>query len=420
MPQLKEILDKRNNKSFVKKKYRPWDLSGNNSAQEETTNLPHPSPIFPEIVEIINQPQSLVENNLITKSDNIKITNREHKDNTQITQSKHFDNTGITQRKQLDNHLDNDLDNNLDVETYMELIKKLAGIQEKIFFYIVELCCARGTLDTDSILTMDIATAANCSYGSSKMSLKRLIDKRLIIRKPGKRSKGGHINLSISKEIRTAALQIKQDKQYLSLLHTQAIQQMRHIDNDLDNDSDNNRSINNNNIKIIISDELPEEWKAIDYEPLAYVGFSETQLKQIYRANKNSLEVVQESIYHFAYALENRREEIERKYKGALNALMSVLVKGNAWFEAKYESPQDIALKQLLSKKKADKEKRESMEKELMEIAFSDWQAELDEEQKLQYLPEDIRKSKMSAAKTASLRNYFVENIWPTIKIKGA
>ena len=92
----------------------------------------------------------------------------------------------------------------------------------------------------------------------------------------------------------------------------------------------------------------PSVWLKINIEPLKAIGFSDTQLQQL--QNRNTPEIIQESIYHFAYGLEHN--EKTKKYKdNALNVLMGVLRKGQAWIEPNYRSPQELALEDLISQK---------------------------------------------------------------------
>ncbi len=434
MPQLEEILQSRKAKKFTKKKYRPWDLSGNEDPNSENTEAPvaeneantPPKKTAPKpVVEKVEKPKPTLvtappaeqqkTRHLDNKIDNIKITKRQHLDNNEITQREHLDNIKLTQRE----HLGNDLDNDLDNKMALEMVKKLTGIQAAIFFYIVEICCARGLLETGCILTLDIAEAANCSYGSAKMSLKRLIDKGLLTRQPGKRSKGGHINLRISTAIRHAAMQAKQDSKTQPILHRQIVEKIKHLDNDLDNNTDNNSAIYNNNINNIIINKLPDEWKAIDISPLADIGFSENHIQQIYNAGRSTPDIVQQSIFHFAFALEHRHDDIAQKYKGPVNALMSVLIKGNCWYEDKYESPQQKAMRLFLDAEKKKKADMQTMINELVALEFPRWREQLSEQQLRAIVPGKFV-GKNSPVVEMTLRSHFIEQVLkPKLKAKG-
>jgi hypothetical protein len=154
---------------------------------------------------------------------------------------------------------------------------------------------------------------------------------------------------------------------------------------------------------------LPEEWKEINFQALCSLGFSETQLKQLYETKITNPQVVQESINHFAYSIEHN--EKTKSYSEPLNVFMGVVRKGQKWNEPNYISPQDLALKQMLEEKKKEKERREMMIKELIDLDFPAWRDKLTESQIKLIVPESVLRTRMSAAITASLRTHYAEKI---------
>lgn len=139
------------------------------------------------------------------------------------------------------------------------------------------------------------------------------------------------------------------------------------------------------NTENISKEGLPIEWQNINYTPLRHIGFSETQLLQLYSKNLNIPEVIQESINHFAFGLDNT--EKTKSYNDPLNVLMGVLRKGQAWFEANYESETDRALKQMLERRKQEEEKRQELYKEFFEIEYKNWFNSISDEQLKELLP---------------------------------
>ena len=163
---------------------------------------------------------------------------------------------------------------------------------------------------------------------------------------------------------------------------------------------------------------LPEEWKQINFEPLISIGFSETQLKQIYDTKMNSPEVIQESINLFAYSLAHN--EKTKSYSDPLNVFMGVVRKGQKWNEPDYISPKNLALKQMWEEKRKEKENRDLMIKEIIDIDFPEWRKKLTEDQIKLIVPENILRTKIVAAITASLRTHFIEKIlFPKLEAKG-
>lgn len=420
MPQLSDLINKRTKKKFIKKEYRAWDLSGAGivdnspdiigtgiSAEKETLSTSLKETIVP--IDSGN----VTDNNLGNNSDNIRVTHKtidNKTDNIRVTHTNHIDNI---KDNELDNYTDNVLDNIENTVFLTDSIRKLSGIQKKIFFYVIDLCSYRGQLQSNPILTNDLAEIANCSFGSAKTSLIRLINKKLILRKKGQASKGGHIILAITKEIQTAAL------------HAQRFNLNKHKDlytgnitgnipgNVLNNVVDNKPLTSSSNIYNINTTtlELPEDWLNINVAPLSEIKFTFLQLKQLYKLAVNSPEVVQESINHFAFGLKNNK--LKDKYADPLNVLMGVLRKGDAWIENNYQSPQEIAQRALIELKKAERERKNQLEKDAFQLGLEDWQESLSIEE-LEKI--SAKKGVDATPKHVRISNYFKEYVWPDVK----
>lgn len=440
MPQLGKVLEQRKEKKFVKRNYRPWDLNGSDST--------------PETVNADSEAQRdiITDNNSDTLSDNKTTITKQTDNNPQhinketdnkkqqnsnlsankIKQEEHVEtNKQITQtittdsdNKTIGNHLDNETDNTTayrsDNNLLMINLRNLSGTQDQIFSFILDVCCSLNALETGPILTHDLAIAANCSYGSAKMAIKRLIDKGLLLRKPGRATRGGYINLALTNDLKINALKIRQDKERTKLITQDIINKQKHklLDNRNYNESDNNAGNNPNhfssissNNKNITTTELDEDWQKIDFEPLQKIGFSIVQIKQLARlGNKIDPKVVQESIYHFAYGLENNSQLA--KYKDPLNVFMGVLREGEAWFESKYESPKEIALKKLIEFKKQEKDKLDKIINELVELDYPQWRKNLTEEEVTKIIPIHVKENDYTGAFSDEyLKKYFKENV---------
>lgn len=423
MPQLSDLVAKR---KFVKKEYRPWDLTASgtvdgdkksaetNNPSNETSSESNTAPVQENAMAQEPQAEPTVPksdakviakdtgNKLGNDKDNTQVTNKKPIDNNKVTKEEHRDNVKITSREQASNITDNIIGNTNNIGYLVDAIRKLSGIQKNMFEYVLNVCVARGTYDTGNLLSSDLATAANCSIGSAKTSLIRLIDKHIVIRHPGKASRGGHMVLGITKEIQAAAGRAQQ------ALYNPF--KMSHSGNTTDNVTNNispySSSFNNKNIT---TTSLPEEWKKIDFEVLSQIGFGEMQLKQLFESGKTDPLIVQESINHFAYGLQN--SDKVKAYGSPLNVLMGVLRKGQAWREANYVSPKEQALQQILDEKRKKKEKLDSMVNELVELEFPEWRKKLSEDDIKQIVPIDVYNTKMSAAIQASLRTHFIDHV---------
>lgn len=420
MPQLGDLIEKRKTKSFTKKSYRPWDLSGTSNSlplnnKELLTNTDNS-------LASASQEQQLDSENILTHEHvvvklvkNNKETNRQHLDNKQEAYGEHKDNIKETQPVDIGNkkithgeQIDNTKETNrqrLDNDSYHKSISFLSGIQEKIFFYIVDLCCIKGEFETGNISTKELVEAANCTYGTAKMSLKRLIDKGLIIRKTGKRSKGGYINFAMTKEVRISALDVKRAKDLMPAIHYQVKNQLKHLDN-----KEHTNSSSYINKKTIT--ELDEEWSKINITPLEHLGFSIQHLIDIYATRLSSPDIVQESIMHFAFGIENNPEKY-KKYPDLLNLFIGTLRKGKAWIESAYVSPREQALKEIVEHKKAEYERMKAYEEELIRFDFEEWKNNLTADEKNEYLLPAKVNGKIMGPETAHLKNHFIGKVWP-------
>ncbi|HRD70498.1 MAG TPA: hypothetical protein PK657_10160 [Legionella sp.] len=456
MPELKELIKERGIKKFTKKTYRPWDLSGDSTSLKinaHSESTPQESLINKnEILDITENDhlKSLDEsNNSDITLDNKKISNVYHsgietdthqesikypKDitigNNEVTKSNHLDNIldtiKISKTEDINAHVNlNNSDKNAQYNETIEVINnkknetlepileqeiiRLSGKQKLIFDMVIEICAARDSLETGPVQTASLAIVAQTTLGTTKTTLKRLIDKKLLIRHAGKNAKGGYINLGITIEILKLVENIKKNNKS-NIFASDIILAHRYqkdISQDVYNSSINNNITTNNINKR--NESIPSEWDNVNYDPLAHIGFTKTQIKQI--IDKNEPTVVQESIYHFAFGLEHNPKF--KKYEEPLNVLMGVLRKGQGWIESEYRSASEIAQLKFLESKKAEIARRKSLEEEAYKLAFNEWEETLGEQERLKLTE---KKNGDLTPPIAKLSKYFKENIWPNKK----
>ena len=163
--------------------------------------------------------------------------------------------------------------------------------------------------------------------------------------------------------------------------------------------------------------DFPSAWLKINIEPLRTIGFSDTQLQQL--QNRNTPEVVQESIYQFAYGLEYN-EKTKKYNDNALNVLMGVLRKGQAWIEPNYRSPQELALEDLIAQKKEKKNRCNKKLDELMDLEFPAWHNKLSEQEIEEIVPETFRVTRVPQDVVEYLKKYFRDKMLiPRLKEQG-
>ena len=287
------------------------------------------------------------------------------------------------------------------------LIKKLGGNEQKIFFYVVESCIARGGLSTEEIPGKIIMSAVGTTRNGMETAFKRLRSKGLLSREKGKTGKNGLICFTLSETVKNEAIKYMHTYQSeQALFHQGSIRVQPQAADRVQLGF--SRSIYSSSNKINTTTALPEDWKKINYSPLEAIGFAEQHLLDIYSSNLCDPNVVQESIYHFAFGLEEGRH---KDYDSPLKVFIGRLRKGNAWIESNYESPKDKALKELLKNKKAEKEKRDAMINELIDIEFPDWRKKLTPNEIQKIVPAETLKVNLAPAITAALRTHYVDNV---------
>ena len=222
-----------------------------------------------------------------------------------------------------------------------KLIRKLGGNEKKIFLYVVDICSIKGSLSTGKIVGETLTSAAATTRNGRETAIKRLSKKGLLKRERGKTGANGTLCLHISELIKTEALNYLNTHTSEKAILSNRVKQHGGNGVQLGSGSDIYSSSNINIYTTTENKELPEIWSDINFEAIKEIGFSMTQLKQLHSKNLNTPEIIQESINHFAYGLENNQKV--KNYPEPLNVLMGVLRKGQAWTEPNYQSPQEIA-----------------------------------------------------------------------------
>jgi len=176
-------------------------------------------------------------------------------------------------------------------------------------------------------------------------------------------------------------------------------------------------NINNKTTTKDFSKIIEPDWDKIDFELLTKIGFSKSHLYQLYKTGKTTAEIVQESINHFAYALEHNDKY--KNHQAPLNLILGVLRKGQVWIEQDYKSPQEIAQIKLLEQKANKRNRIKKLEEDAFHLAYTIWvEDELSDAQREEITSNSKTKGtgKDIRPQTVKLREYFRENIWPNKK----
>ena len=411
---LSKKMAKKKSAEFSPKKRRAWDYATNDksnqiSKPESAINLAKDKGLKtdsnnqPPNTKIFTQEAAIEGTQKDTQWDT-RGNDREHKGAQEVTiEDTQWDTRGN------DNRQTKQLSNNLEKE-----LARLSGVQKKIFYALLELSSQNSLSEAIFIRRSTLSELTNTTIGSVKTSVKRLIDKRLLRRERGILARGGGLNLCIPDEVIQALSTYKLNLEIQEKMRKQSYQEeiirqpeRGHIKgNDKAHNSIYSSSSNINTTK----KELPENWLSINTEPLNDIGFSLTQLKQLYTKSLNTPEIIQESINHFAFGLESNPKL--KKYSEPLNVLMGVLRKSQAWIEQNYVSPQEIAQRQLLENKKTEMERIKQLEKEAYNLALEEWLKAAPKDQLEKIAPSKTNKNEITPQRVR-LSLYFKENVWP-------
>jgi hypothetical protein len=162
--------------------------------------------------------------------------------------------------------------------------------------------------------------------------------------------------------------------------------------------------------------QLSPEWQEVECSPLSEIGFTQTHLVQIIRQNVLKPEVVQHSIYAFAFDL--RVNGKAKEVRGApLNYFMGTLRKGIEYAPPEnYETPQaEARRKRIEYLERAEQRKRED-EQKILDLEFLSWKRGLSEAQIAPLVPEWARKP--GQIQDSALKSHFEENVWPELQTK--
>ena len=163
--------------------------------------------------------------------------------------------------------------------------------------------------------------------------------------------------------------------------------------------------------KNTVSENTPG-WDDIDISQLEHVGFKMSHIHQL--KTRNSFQVIQESIYHFAYGLKFNPKT--KSYGDPLSVLIGVLRKGEAWVEPSYRSTQEISQETINNNIKSQAERLQKLTEEAFDLAFAKWKQNLSEEEIKLVLQDDINEAGMFIPQKVRLKTHFKQNIWPSKK----
>lgn len=448
MPQLNEILDNKV-KKFVKRSYRPWDLSGNFDS-EKNSNIVIPTDDYnenktenghkPNTVQSQTEhnsvntktqpglnPDSTIDLNDITSTKENIQTQTDHKQHTKPDTESYTNGTQALVAKTQNEHKP-DMESNtstlkIKTQTAHKLdtnlsFASLSGIQRNIVVLIFNHCKIAKQDSTNEISISYISASLNIRIGSVKNSISRLTQKNFVIRLEYKIGRGGWSRYKLSNSLHSELLYLdkthKLDTNHTQFEHKPTTEPYTEQYTIPASSSSLNKLTTNANIEetfeSFAKNTLPPEWETIDISPLESIGFNINKLQQIYQSGKLTPEMVQDSIH--AYAFDRDMNQVQ--HNSPISFIMSLLkVKAMPYeFPQNYESPKDRALRRYLEQKKAQRERAQQLQDLLKQDAFEEWLTTLTTEIQEEIIPVE-QYAHGTKVRQAALMNYYDKNIWP-------
>ncbi|MBP6104188.1 MAG: hypothetical protein KA508_03930 [Gammaproteobacteria bacterium] len=303
------------------------------------------------------------------------------------------------------------------------LFTRLVGIQRNIvlFFYFL---AKRNISQSTNPLSMDyISKSLNIGKGVAKTTIVRLQKKGCLTRHLGKEGRGGWSSFTIASELYQDMMQQERQGFLDSVFHQTGNKLVTEQVTEQVTSGSSSSSYINTTTEINIHtarEELPEAWRAVDYSVLAHIDFNMDHLLQLCQRGTLEPEVVQDSLYHFAFDLRHNKKR--EAIKGdPLNYLMGVLAKRPYTAPTNYVDPNVEAFNRYAKDKAKQNEQLQVLEANVQNSEFQSWyehlpQNELDTlcstigEQSM--LPDALQKT----IKTRHLRKHFNEVVWPDVR----
>ena len=303
-----------------------------------------------------------------------------------------------------------------------DIIEILVGKEKNLLNFVFHKCQLSGSLISPPITTNELKTALKIRPDHLRNLIYRLLQKKILKIEYVKKGKAGWRKFLIPKEVfqsitlsSTVSKALAKSEQSVSkeLAEPLATSSSSSSSSIYTNTTTTDKS-KFSNINV-----LKNEWLEIDIEPLSEIGFTKNHLNQIATQNKLSSQATQDSIYAFAFDLQENNKA--KNIKGdPLNFFMGILRNGRVYtFPSNYESPQDKSMRLYKERIDAIEERRAAIEKKATNLAFKEWFNKLSTQQKMEFLPRNMQKNtKLENSKMleGTARTHFETEVWPTIR----
>ncbi len=301
--------------------------------------------------------------------------------------------------------------------------EQLRGHEAHLLQLIFAECQAIGELLTPPLTLDRIAESLESRKETAKTVIVRLTKKGLVKRENSATGRGGYTRFRLERSLyqellirETGNKRVTNREQTGNKRDTQRVtEQVTEPSSSSSLRSTSNKELLTTGKQSSSEIELNAVWQTIDCSPLTEMRFGRNQISQIAQSGRVSPEQLQESIYAFAFDL-NENQKTKSISGAPLNYFMGILRKGPYTPPINYENPEDQQQRLYLEAKEQQRKRRQEIEARLETEEFEEWAERLSLEQRAGLVPPKDFAKPGSTAHTVQLREYFRENVWPELK----
>ena len=271
----------------------------------------------------------------------------------------------------------------------------LVGHQKKITKIMFLEAYKNGSLNTPPMSIDSMHQQSKIGKTSLKRTIQELEKKEILTRLSFKNGRGGWSRYQVSDKIYTQIIQLEtatKVEQKVEQIGPPSSSSYLNITTTSVNKTDKNGYLD--------AVKIPEEIKKI--------GFRETQVEQISKIGKLSVEELETSLEHFSFDL---GEGHIRAKTNPLNMLMGILRHG-VYTSSEYLKEEETALENELRGLRERKKRRDDLLKEKQELLFEEWLEPKSKDEIVAIVPTPMNSNEfyMQGIHKELLFNHFVEN----------
>ena len=277
----------------------------------------------------------------------------------------------------------------------------LVGLQKTILVYLYQECKKARSQVTTELTIAYLSELTDLKDYVVKKTISRLEGKGYITRPEFKNGRGGWTKYSVVDSVYQELLTIEKER------GLEAYQPKT-----------TNKAVDIKEPSTDFDMRLPEEWQNINIDPLEDIKFTKQHVLQLYKQKILDADMVQDSIYAFAFDLKNNKKGEGLKLSPT-NFFMGILRKGEPYLPPEnYESPKDKALRLYNQRKRIEEDRKKKQEEEAKKLALEEWIRETPDEDLKTFCPGKYGEDLTSVMAKGYLHKYFNENIWEKKKVE--